>query len=318
MDHEIPEEALINKESILDYDTEAKMDDNKGNNLISNNIKPNFDYSLSEVTFMLPAYNEEQSIGKLINKFGKFDKSKVLVVDNNSHDRTAQIASNAGADVIKERKQGKGNAVKKGFETTQSKFTVMLDADDTYDPVDAVDLLKPLMEGRADVVLGSRLKGKRDKGAISNFNLVGNHLLSLCATILHSKVSDVCTGYWAFNKSAINHLLDEGIDSEGFEIEAEMFSKISSSDLRVLEVPIQYKKRTDDTKLNSVVDGFKIFTKLVKYWMNLNFARKINILTSFKSESKQKPVKLKLNKKKEKNVQYNFNRLTRFFWRFKL
>lgn len=317
MDYKIPKETLINEESTLNYDAEAKRGENKDNSLISKNYISNFDDSLSEVTFMLPAYNEEQSIGKLINKFGKYDKSKVLVVDNNSYDRTAQIASKAGADVIQERKQGKGNAVKKGFKTTKSKFTVMLDADDTYDPVDAVDLLKPLMEGRADVVLGSRLKGKRDKGAISNFNLVGNHLLSLCATILHSKVSDVCTGYWAFNKSAINHLLKEGIDSEGFEIEAEMFSKISSSDLRVLEVPIQYKKRADDTKLNSVADGGKIFAKLVKYWFNQNIVTKIKIKTLFKSESKQKPDKLKNNSKKNNELKYNVTCLTRFVRRFK-
>jgi glycosyltransferase involved in cell wall biosynthesis len=317
MDYEIPENNLINEESTLDYDDKVNMGENQLNDDIKNDIKPYFNYSLSQVTFMLPAYNEEQSIGQLINKFDKYDKSTVLVVDNNSRDRTAQIASTAGADVIQEKKQGKGHAVKKGFKTTKSKFTVMLDADDTYDPVDAVDLLKPLMEDRADVVLGSRLKGKRDKGAISNFNLIGNHLLSLCATILHSKVSDVCTGYWAFNKSAINHLLDEGIDSEGFEIEAEMFSKISSSDLRVLEVPIQYKKRADETKLNSVADGGKIFAKLVKYWFEQHITPKIASLTSFKSESKQKPVKLKFNSEKKRGIKHDGSRLKGFLGRFK-
>lgn len=317
MDYEIPNEILMNEESSLDYAVEKNSNENIESDHLSMNINLNFDYSLSNVTFMLPAYNEEQSIGNLINKFGKYEKSKVLVVDNNSHDKTAQIAFNAGADVIHEKKQGKGNAVKKGFKTTKSKFTVMLDADDTYDPVDAVNLLKPLMEDRADVVLGSRLKGKREKGAISNFNLLGNHLLSLCATILHSKVSDVCTGYWAFNKNAINHLLEEGIDSEGFEIEAEMFSKISSSDLRVLEVPIQYKKRSDETKLNSVIDGGKIFLKLIVYWFNHNIIAKISFGNFTTPESNQRTVSLYKKTTGKKHVKFNNTRLTRFLWRFR-
>lgn len=241
-------------------------------------------HTLKEVTFMLPAYNEEKAIGNLISRFKKYDNSNILVVDNNSMDKTVQIAKSAGANVIYERKQGKGNAVRKGFTHIKSSYTVMLDADDTYDPVDAEKLLKPLMEGKADVVLGSRLRGKRDKGAISRFNLIGNHLLSMFASILHSRVSDVCTGYWAFNKNAVKHLLNKGIESDGFEIEAEMFSKLSNSDLRVLEVPVRYKRRSDETKLNSVVDGGKIFIQLLTSW----FRQKIDKTTNSPSTNKRR------------------------------
>jgi glycosyltransferase involved in cell wall biosynthesis len=313
----IPGEINVNEELTHEHDTEINSINNHYEHEISGDINLNFDHLLHEVTFMLPAYNEELSIGNLINKFGRYDQSKILVVDNNSHDKTVQIAVNAGADVVHERKQGKGNAVKKGFNTIDSKFIVMLDADDTYDPVDAVDLLKPLMEDRADVVLGSRLRGKREPGAISKFNLLGNHLLSLCATVLHSKVSDVCTGYWAFNNNAVNHLLKEGIESEGFEIEAEMFSKISSSDLRVSEVPIQYKKRLDETKLNSVVDGFKIFIKLIFYWFNQNIFRKIGPITPQKPKSGLKPVNLAMKKTDKSHLKYNYKRLMSFIWSLK-
>jgi glycosyltransferase involved in cell wall biosynthesis len=312
----IPSEINISDELTREQDSEINSIDNHYKHEISSDFNLNFDHLFHEVTFMLPAYNEEISIGNLINKFGKYDQSKILVVDNNSHDRTVPIAIKAGADVVHERKQGKGHAVKKGFKTIDSKYIVMLDADDTYDPVDAVDLLKPLMEDRADVVLGSRLRGKREKGAISKFNLVGNHLLSLCATVLHSKVSDVCTGYWAFNQSAVNHLLNEGIQAEGFEIEAEMFSKISNSNLRVSEVPIQYKKRADETKLNSLEDGFKIFIKLIFYWFNQNIYRKIGPINQYKPKSKPKSVNLS-KKKPNKKMKHNNTRLLGFIWSFK-
>ncbi|HEX3014128.1 MAG TPA: glycosyltransferase family 2 protein, partial [Methanobacterium sp.] len=168
----------------------------------------------------------------------------------------------------------KGYAIKRGFETIKSDFIVMLDADSTYDPKDAQKLLKPLMEGKADVVLGSRLLGEREKGSISRFNLVGNHLLSFFASILFSKVSDVCTGYWAFQRRVIDSFLQEGIDSNGFDLEVEMFSKISNNNFRVLEIPINYKNRLDSPKLNGLNDGIKIFRRMLSYWVKTRRVRR--------------------------------------------
>lgn len=236
---------------------------------VSEVLNRDYTHSMKHVTFLLPAYNEEESIGTLLRDVRKCRKSRVLVIDNNSNDRTAEIAKKSGANVLRERKQGKGFAVKTGFENIKSEFAVMLDADNTYDPRDAQKLLKPLMEGEADVVLGSRLRGKREEGSISRFNLLGNHLLSFFASLLYSNVSDVCTGYWAFKKNVIEQLLQDGIDSDGFDIEAEMFSKVSKNNFRVLEVPIHYKSRLDATKLNSVNDGVKIFIRLFSNWVKM-------------------------------------------------
>ncbi|WP_286475923.1 glycosyltransferase family 2 protein [Methanobacterium sp. CWC-01] len=236
---------------------------------VSEVLNRDYTHSMKHVTFLLPAYNEEESIGTLLRDVRKCRKSRVLVIDNNSNDRTAEIAKKSGANVLRERKQGKGFAVKTGFENIKSEFAVMLDADNTYDPKDAQKLLKPLMEGEADVVLGSRLRGKREEGSISRFNLLGNHLLSFFASLLYSNVSDVCTGYWAFKKNVIEQLLQDGIDSDGFDIEAEMFSKVSKNNFRVLEVPIHYKSRLDATKLNSVNDGVKIFIRLFSNWVKM-------------------------------------------------
>jgi glycosyltransferase involved in cell wall biosynthesis len=222
---------------------------------------------MKNVTFLLPAYNEERSIGTMLQQVSEYPKSKVIVVDNNSNDKTAEIAKKRGVIVLQEHKQGKAHAIKRGFEHIKTNFVVMLDADNTYDPQDAKKLLKPLMEDKADVVLGSRILGKREKGSISHFNLFGNYLLSFFASLLFSNVSDVCTGYWAFKKNVIDQFLQEGINSDGFDLEVEMFSKISKNKFRVIEIPILYKKRSDSPKLNSVNDGIKILKKMLIYWL---------------------------------------------------
>ncbi|MGB9980309.1 glycosyltransferase family 2 protein [Methanobacterium sp.] len=219
---------------------------------------------MKEVTFVLPAYNEEESIGNVLEDINlTYPKSKVIVVDNNSTDNTASIAENAGALLISEKKQGKGHAVKKGFQHVKSKFAIMIDADNTYYPREAGKLLIKLKNDEADVVLGSRLNGIRKKGAITPVNLFGNYILSLTASLLFSNISDVCTGYWAFKKEVIDYLLKEGINSDGFELEAEMFSVISKKGFKILEIPINYGTRVDSPKLNSVNDGWKIFKTLL-------------------------------------------------------
>ncbi|MEN6328762.1 MAG: glycosyltransferase family 2 protein [Methanobacteriaceae archaeon] len=250
-------------------DVEEYSQTNTSHLTVSEVLNRDYTHSMKHVTFLLPAYNEEESIGTLLRNVRKCRKSRVLVIDNNSNDRTAEIAKRSGANVLRERKQGKGFAVKTGFENIKSEFAVMLDADNTYDPKDAQKLLKPLMEDEADVVLGSRLRGKREEGSISRINLLGNHILSFFASLLYSNVSDVCTGYWAFKRNVIEQLLQEGIDSDGFDIEAEMFAKVSKNNFRVLEVPINYKNRLDTPKLNSVNDGVKIFMRLLSNWLKM-------------------------------------------------
>jgi glycosyltransferase involved in cell wall biosynthesis len=248
-------------------DLERYKQTNRNSLNVNRVFKEDYNYSMKHVTFLLPAYNEERSIGAMLEQVSEYPESKVIVVDNNSDDKTAEIAKKRGAIVLQEYKQGKAHAIKKGFEHIKSNFVVMLDADNTYDPQDAKKLLKPLMEDKADVVLGSRILGKREKGSISLFNLFGNYLLSFFASLLFSNVSDVCTGYWAFKKNVIEQFLNEGINSDGFDLEVEMFSKISKNKFRVKEIPILYKKRSDSPKLNSVNDGSKILKKMLIYWL---------------------------------------------------
>ena len=100
---------------------------------------------MNDVSFIIPAYNEEESIGPLLKTIKTIYKdSKILVIDNNSIDKTAEIASNLGVEVIFEEKQGKAHAMRTGFKHSNSKYVVMMDADNTYDPADAKKLIAPL------------------------------------------------------------------------------------------------------------------------------------------------------------------------------
>jgi len=225
---------------------------------------------MKDVTFLLPAYNEEKSIGLLLEKISTdYPNSEIIVIDNNSTDSTAEIARKYGVTVLNERKQGKGHAIQKGFEHVDSRFAVMLDADNTYYPKDASKLLNKLKKDKADVVLGSRLNGERKSGSITRLNLIGNYLLSFTASMLFCKVSDVCTGYWAFKKKVIDSILEEGINSSGFELEVEMFAKIYNNDFKISETPVNYGSRLDSPKLDSLGDGWRIFKTLWTYRLGM-------------------------------------------------
>jgi len=116
---------------------------------------------IEDVTFIILAYNEEKSIGALLTRINElYPKAKVIVVDNNSSDRTSEIAEEKGAMVVKEKKQGKANAIFTGFKRLKTKYAVMMDADGTYHPEDSIRLIQALKRENADVVLGSRLKGE--------------------------------------------------------------------------------------------------------------------------------------------------------------
>ena len=242
---------------------------------------------MNDLSFIIPAYNEEKSIGSLIKTIrNMYPNSKISVIDNNSNDKTAEIASNLGAEVIFEEKQGKAHAMRTGFKHSDSKYVVMLDADNTYDPTDARRLIKPLRNGEADLVLGSRLKGNKEKGSISTINIIGNHILSFIASLFYHPISDVCTGYWAFSNKIINYIHDVGLDCSGFEMEVELFAKISQANFKITEIPISYKKRNDKPKLNSFSDGYKILKTLLKHKLspennrNSKYFRRIKHLES--------------------------------------
>jgi len=221
---------------------------------------------MKEVIVIFPALNEEETIAKVIDEVPVADLEKkgyrvqIVVVDNGSSDRTGEIASSKGVRVIVEPRRGKGRAIRTAFESVKGDFVFMLDSDFTY-PATSIQPMLALLEGGYDVVLGSRLKGQMERGAMRMLNMIGNRLLALIANILYgTKISDLCTGCWGFRGDVIKALK---LDAIGFELEANMFIEIAKLGYRIGEVPIPYRKRRTPSKLSSIQAGYRIGRMLI-------------------------------------------------------
>ena len=222
---------------------------------------------LSTLTILLPALNEEDGIGEVIDSvpFAALRAAgfevRVLVVDGHSTDKTREIAAGRGADVVVQAGRGKGLGVRMGFSLINSDFIVMMDADGTY-PTTAIPIFAERLRNGADVVIGSRFAGGIEEGAMSNVNMLGNRILTFLASILYgSKTTDVCTGMWGLNRKAIETLR---LNSTGFELEAELFAQASKANLAMREVPVRYSKRRGTPKLSSLRSGIQIGLKLLR------------------------------------------------------
>ncbi len=220
-----------------------------------------------EVCVILPALNEEHTVGLVIDEIPVREmeergyKTSVLVVDNGSTDRTGDIASEKGALVISEPRRGKGMALRAGFAAAECDFVFILDSDYTYPATHIPDMLE-LLEDRWDVVLGSRLKGHIEDGAMTGLNRVGNRLLALIANLLYGmRISDPCTGCWGLRADVAKGL---DLQARGFDIEVNMLTEIARNGFSIAEVPIGYRKRKTRPKLNSLRDGFRIGKTLVR------------------------------------------------------
>jgi len=221
---------------------------------------------MKQVSIIFPALNEEETIGKIIDEVPVEDieergyRAEIIVVDNGSTDKTREVAEAKGARVVAEPNRGKGRAIRTAFESVSGDFVFMLDADFTY-PATYIPQMLELLEGGYDVVLGSRLKGQIEQGAMSRFNLVGNHLLAFLANLLYgTRISDLCTGCWGFRGEVVKRLK---LDAVGFDLEANMLIETARKGYRIGEVPIHYRRRLSSSKLGSLKAGFRIGRTLI-------------------------------------------------------
>ena len=230
--------------------------------------------SINNIAILLPALDEAETIGRVISKIPQKEltdlgyRVEIVVVDGHSKDMTCEIASAMGARLLKQKGIGKGNAIQTAFEDFEGRYLFMLDADDTYNPMEILKMLPPLENGDLDVVMGSRLKGSISKGAMSRLNFIGNVALTQTANILFPnghKASDICTGMWGFTDEVI-HSLD--LESLSFDVEAEMYAKCIKSGFNVGEINIAYGRRVNANKLSSLKDGAKIWLRLLKERIN--------------------------------------------------
>lgn len=213
-----------------------------------------------EVCIIIPTLNEESSIGKVIEEIPKkaLEESgfivDILVVDGISTDNTAKIAREKGALVLLETRRGKARAIRTALEKVDADYIFMLDGDYTYSPTHIPLMIERLQ--KYPVVIGSRLKGKREKGSLRKINLIGNHILTAIANILFgTRISDLCTGYWGFRREVIENL---NLTSEGFQLEAELLFQVAKKGYKIGEIPISYRCRAGKAKLSGIKDGIKI------------------------------------------------------------
>ena len=226
---------------------------------------------MKHITVLIPCYNEAEGIGQVIKAFPKTSLKRhgyeldVLVIDNNSSDNTAEEASKAGARVIHESKQGKGNAIRTGFYNIgNTDYVVMLDGDDTYRPEEVGRLIELLDSGFTEVVIGSRLGGRIGVGSMKSFNRIGNWVYShLVRYSYQVNVTDVLTGYFAWKREVIENLRPH-LESDGFAIEMEMITKMARLGHEIYSVPISYHARAGESSLRPIYDGSRILWMYAK------------------------------------------------------
>ena len=215
---------------------------------------------------LIPCYNEELTIEKVIKDFKKeLPDADIYVYDSNSKDKTAQIAKANGAIVKHEYRQGKGNVVRSMFRDIDADIYVMVDGDDTYPAEEVHKLIKPVQEGRADMAIGDRLtNGTYQKENKRHFHEFGNNLVRKSINVLfNTKLKDIMTGYRVFNKVFVKNM---PVMSPKFEIETEMSLHALDKKFIIEEIPIVYRDRPEGSvsKLNTVSDGMKVIKTIIK------------------------------------------------------
>lgn len=213
-----------------------------------------------KIAVLLPAYNEEVTIQKVIKDFQKvLPEADIYVYDNNSKDKTNELAREAGAIVQFEPRQGKGNVVRTMFREIDADYYIMVDADDTYPAEEVEKLLEPLRTGMADMTIGDRLSnGTYAKENKRGFHDFGNNLVKILINKLYQgNYNDIMTGYRGFNRLFVKTF---PVLSPGFEIETELSIHSLDKRFKLVEVPITYQDRPEgsESKLNTFSDGYKV------------------------------------------------------------
>jgi dolichol-phosphate hexosyltransferase len=233
--------------------------------------------SRGHVVIFLPALNEEQAIGRVLERIPKTQLEasgyniSVWVVDGNSTDHTLEVVRDSGASVFVQSGRGKGTGMRQAFHhllTTRDladggsrdpEFFLMLDADGTYPPEAVPRFVEALARG-SDVVLGSRFRGQMANGAMTPLNAIGNRILSRIAGVLYGvRVTDVCTGMWGIKADALRQI---SLDAGGFDLEADLFGSACLSRARISELPIDYASRTGPSRMLPLRSGLQIAWRL--------------------------------------------------------
>ncbi|MCR5272286.1 MAG: glycosyltransferase family 2 protein [Lachnospiraceae bacterium] len=222
---------------------------------------------MDRIAILIPCYNEAKTIEKVVSDFKReIPEAVIYVYDNNSTDDTAKIATEAGAIVRHEYLQGKGNVIRRMFRDIDAECYVMTDGDDTY-PAEAVrDMIAPIFEKNADMVVGDRLSSTYFTENTRPFHNFGNSLVRKSINMLFkTDIKDIMTGYRAFSYQFVKTF---PVLSKGFEIETEMSIHAADKNMQVENVIIEYRDRPEGSvsKLNTYSDGMKVLMTILRLY----------------------------------------------------
>ena len=218
----------------------------------------------SKTAVLIPCYNEALTIQKVIRDFKReLPEAEIYVYDNNSTDGSAELASEAGAIVRHEYRQGKGNVLRSMFSDIDADCYIMVDADDTYPAENAPEMERIILDGRADMVIGDRLNTTYFTENKRPFHDFGNRLVRwLVNALFDGDLQDIMTGYRAMDRKFVK---EYPLLSKGFEVETEMSMFALDGNYLVKEIPVDYRDRPagSESKLNTFADGFRVLKMIL-------------------------------------------------------
>lgn len=222
---------------------------------------------MKKVAVLIPCYNEEKTVEKVVADYRRaLPQADIYVYDNNSTDRTAELAQKAGAIVRREYRQGKGNVIRSMFRQIDADCYLMTDGDDTYPAENAPEMVRMVLEGEADMVNGDRLSSTYFTENKRPFHNTGNRVVrGLINRLFGAQVRDIMTGYRAFSRSFVKTF---PVLSHGFEIETEMTIHAVDKNFLIRELPVEYRDRPQGSvsKLNTYSDGAKVLCTIFRLY----------------------------------------------------
>jgi len=226
------------------------------------------------IDLIIPAYNEEKSIGLVVSEINHPLVRHIIVVNNNSTDQTARVASEAGATVLYEKRQGYGYACLEGIrwandQNPPADIIVFMDGDHSDYPEELDALIAPILSGNADLVIGSRALGNREKGSMTIPQVFGNWLATRMIRVIYRFQFSDLGPFRAIRRESLNQL---GMVDRTYGWTVEMQVKALKQKMRCAEVAVNYRQRIGVSKVSgtvkgTVMAGYKIITTILKYSM---------------------------------------------------
>lgn len=222
---------------------------------------------MDKIAVLIPCYNEEKTIAKVVKDAkAALPEAVIYVYDNNSTDRTVELAREAGAQIRYEHMQGKGNVIRRMFREIEAECYIMVDGDDTYPMEYAREMADKVLTYNADMVVGDRLSSTYFTENKRPFHNFGNTIVrSSINRLFHCEIKDIMTGFRAFSYGFVKTF---PVLSTGFEIETEMTIHAVYNNMQIENVIVDYRDRPEgsESKLNTFSDGFKVLRTIMKLY----------------------------------------------------